>query len=461
MKAEEYRRLPAVDKVLQSDECRLLVNIYGLERVTDMLRIFINQSRAEIAEGKKAITASELLQDIENALRKKCQSSLKAVINGTGIVLHTNLGRAPLGKKILKDMQETLAGYTNLEFDLATASRGHRNDHIRELISEITGAEDALVVNNNAAAVMLILRTFAEAREVIISRGELIEIGGSFRIPDIMSASGAIMIETGCTNRTKSTDYLNAITPNTSIIFKAHKSNYFIGGFCEEVGVNELADISHQSGLMMVYDIGSGLLRKPKALENTNEPDVKSALIAGADLVCFSGDKLLGGAQAGIIAGRSEYIQQLASAPLMRALRVGKLTISALISVMSAYLNDENLFSSLPVFRYLNRNLTDLQKLAEDLRDMLADKGVQSKIVESVGRCGGGTMPELQIPSLAVQLLFSQPDLAEKLHHSLLQANIPVLGVLREGELLFDVLCFAAEELPLVAEQAANCILEL
>lgn len=458
MNKDEYRLLPGVDIVLQNEACRKVIDSYGLERVTDMIRKLIEESRNEIGKGAKAMSAEEIIAECDKLLKDRTQSSLRPVINGSGIVLHTNLGRAPLGEKVIRDLKETLSGYCNVEFDLHTGKRGKREDHVRSLLQEITGAEDAVVVNNNAAAVMLILKTLAEGKEVIISRGELIEIGGSFRIPDIMAASGARMVEVGCTNRTKLSDYEQAITPNTGLIFKAHKSNYYIGGFSEEVALDELVALAHAHELVLVYDIGSGLLRKPEQLDLANEPDVMSAIKSGVDLLCFSGDKLLGGPQAGIITGKQEYVQQIAKAPMMRALRVGKMTISVLISVMQAYLNDNELISSIPIFQLLNRKLSEKQVLAEKLMGYINGAGIRAKIVYSYGRCGGGTMPELKIDSVAVQIIFDQPDLAEHIQQKLLLGEKPVLGILREGELLFDLTSLMENDLPVLAEQLAIAI---
>ena len=453
MNKDEYRLLPGVDIVLQDKACEGVISRYGIGRVTETVRVLIEQSRQEIGRGAKAMNAEEIIVECDKLLKRKSQSSLHPVINGSGIVLHTNLGRAPLGEKVISVLQDILTGYCNVEFDLHTGKRGKREDHVRSLLQEITGTEDAVVVNNNAAAVMLILKTLAEGKEVIISRGELIEIGGSFRIPDIMAASGAKMVEVGCTNITKLSDYQDAITPNTGLIFKAHKSNYYIGGFSEEVELDDLVALAHDNDLVMVYDIGSGLLRKPEQLDLASEPDVKTAIQSGVDLLCFSGDKLLGGPQAGIIAGKQEYVQQIAKAPMMRALRVGKMTISALISVMQAYLNDNELISSIPIFQLLNRKLNEKQALAEKLTGFLKEAGIKAKIIESYGRCGGGTMPELKIDSVAVQVIFDQPDMAKIVHQQLLLGEKPVLGILREGELLFDLTSLMERDLSVIAEQ--------
>ena len=322
------------------------------------------------------------------------------------------------------------------------------------MIKFITKAEDAVVVNNNAAAVMLCLKTFAENNEVIISRGELIEIGGSFRIPEIMKASGAKMVEVGTTNRTRLSDYEEAITKNTKIIFKAHKSNYQISGFTEEVGLEKLSKLARKHNLLFIYDLGSGLLRRPEKLPLEREPDVLSSIKSGADIVSFSGDKLLGGPQAGIIVGRKELIRKIAKTPLMRTLRVGKFTISALSTVISYYLKEEKLLNNIPMFMLLNRNKNELEKLAEKLLQEFKKNNIKAEIVDSFAQVGGGTLPDLKIDSYAVKLINSSKDdkFAEKLFKKLLQLEQPVLGILREGNLLFDVHSIFEEDIQIIYE---------
>ncbi|MCK4311858.1 MAG: L-seryl-tRNA(Sec) selenium transferase, partial [Candidatus Cloacimonetes bacterium] len=335
-----------------------------------------------------------------------------------------------------------------------------RNTHISELIKYITRAEDAIVVNNNAAAVMLVLKTFAARKEVIISRGELIEIGGSFRIPEIMKASGAKMVEVGTTNRTRLSDYEDAITDKTRMILKAHKSNYFISGFTEEVEINDLVKLAKRYDLMCVYDMGSGLLRKPEGLPIEKEPDVRSALEAGVDIVTFSGDKLLGGPQAGIITGKKEYISKLAKAPLMRTLRVGKMTIAALTAVMRCYLKDEDLLPGIPIFKMLSRDKEELQRLAKQLSNEFDKYKVKNKIIESPAQVGGGSLPQLSIDSLAVMIVPPKADrkFARRVFIELLKLDKPILGILREGNLLFDVLTIFEEDFSFIAK-AVNSIM--
>ncbi len=451
---EELKKIPGVDKLLLDHEIIKLKEKYGVELVTFAIRQILPKIRDKILKGKKVDKINDIILQVKDLIYLIAGSSLKPVINATGIILHTNLGRAPLGRMILNEIEPVITGYSNLEFNLKNGTRGQRNAHISELIKFITKAEDAVVVNNNAAAVMLCLKTFAENNEVIISRGELIEIGGSFRIPEIMKASGAKMVEVGTTNRTRLSDYEEAITKNTKIIFKAHKSNYQISGFTEEVGLEKLSKLARKHNLLFIYDIGSGLLRRPEKLPLEREPDVLSSIKSGADIVMFSGDKLLGGPQAGIIVGRKELIRKIAKAPLMRTLRVGKFTISALSTVISYYLKEEKLLNNLPMFMLLNRNKNELEKLAEKLLQEFKKNNIKAEIVDSFAQVGGGTLPDLKIDSYAVKLINSNKDekFAEKLFKKLLQLEQPVLGILREGNLLFDVHSIFEEDIQIIYE---------
>ena len=459
MKQEILKQIPGVDKLLNEPEVKKLSDKFGNELVVYSIRNVLEEVRENAFLNATVAEKDEIILKIKTEINGITESSLKPVVNATGIILHTNLGRAPFGKEILREIESVLTGYSNLEFDLKSGKRGHRNNLLRNILRFVTGAESAAVVNNNAAAVMLCLKTFADGKEVIISRGELIEIGGSFRIPDIMKTSGAKMVEVGTTNRTKISDYENAITPETKIIFKAHKSNYYIGGFTEEVELAKLAKLAKKHNLLFIYDLGSGLLRKPKNISLEREPDVKTSLEAGADLVTFSGDKLLGGPQAGIIVGKKELISQLEKAPLMRVLRVGKMTFAALSAVISKYLNEDELFSRLPIFQMINRNQADLQKMAKSLNAEFSRYKIPAKIVKSPAYCGGGTLPHLKIDSFAVQLISEQTkNFAENLFYSLLNLEKPILGILREGHLLFDVMTIFEDEIPYIAESVSKII---
>lgn len=458
MEKDELKKIPAVDKLLSNPSLLNLKEIVGTELVTFSVRNVLDEERSKILKGKKSRSTGKIIEEVLQLAESISGSSLKPVINATGIILHTNLGRAPLSKEILSEMEPILSGYSNLEFNLNTGKRGDRTDHIKELLKFVTGAEDVLVVNNNAAAVFFVLKTFAEKKEVIISRGELIEIGGSFRMPEIMKASGTKMIEVGATNRTRLSDYENAITPDTRLIFKAHKSNYYIGGFSEEVSIEELSKLTRKHNLILVYDVGSGLLKKPSSKKFSEEPDIRSCLKEGADLVTFSCDKLIGATQAGIIAGRKDLIKTLAKAPLMRTLRVDKFTIASLNVILKFYLKEEYLFSKSPVFRMLNRSKVELLKIANKLSDELKINLIKNEIVETKAQCGGGALPQLELDSYAVKILppKDEKNFADKLFKSMLKNEKPVLGILREGDFLLDVFTIFEEEIKTIVEAIKN-----
>jgi L-seryl-tRNA(Ser) seleniumtransferase len=456
-KKASFRGLPSVDALLKTEQLESFIQTYGRELTTYAARQSIERARETMKSGSDCPDLNQLVAWSSEIVAGIATPSLIPVINATGVVIHTNLGRAPLGKKVLEDISEVAVGYSNLEFDLEEGERGNRNVHLSRLLTYITGAEASLVVNNNAAGLILALNTLAKAKEVIISRGELIEIGGSFRIPEILAASGAIMVEVGTTNKTRISDYQRALGPDTAIILKAHKSNYQITGFTEEVAIKDLARLSAQHHLTMLYDIGSGLLRRPDRLPLTNEPDVRSALRDGADLVTFSGDKLLGGPQAGIVVGKAELVSRLAKAPMMRALRVGKLTISGLSSVVRSYLDDDSLCADLPFFRTLATDDSELKRRAQGLAAMLDEAGIGATVVRSKAQCGGGTLPGLVIDSYAVALSAehrsqrARSEFAETVHQRLLALPRPIVGVLRQGEIIFDMLTVQDTELESIA----------
>jgi len=460
MTQDELRKIPSVDKLLSHPSLLKIKESVGGELVTYSIRNVLDVERTRILDGKKSRSAEKLIEEIQQFAEKIAGSSLKPVINATGIILHTNLGRAPLSKEILSEMEPILSGYSNLECDLHSGKRGDRTDHINELLKFITGAEDILIVNNNAAAVYFILKTFAEKKEVIISRGELIEIGGSFRMPEIMKASGTKMVEVGTTNRTQIKDYEKAITDKTRLLFKANKSNYFIGGFSEEVSIEELSQLAKKHNLILVYDVGSGLLKKPADPKFSDEPDIRSCIKGGADLVTFSCDKLIGATQAGIVAGRNDLIKVLSKAPLMRTLRVDKFTIAALNTILKFYLREEDLFKKSPVFAMLSRSKEELLKLAEKLSNDLKNYQIKNEIIESKAQCGGGAFPQLELDSYALKILpkKDEKNFADKLFKSLLRNEKPVLGILREGEILFDVFAIREEDIATIVEAVGSKI---
>jgi L-seryl-tRNA(Ser) seleniumtransferase len=461
---KQLRKLPGVDLVLEQPAIKSLISKHGHELVTFAIREVISKARDDVMGGKEVPVMEQIVFKVREKVNSIFYPSLKPVINATGIVLHTNLGRAPLGEKVLEDMEDIIAGYSNVEFDLEKAARGNRDDHVVSLLKYVTGAEGAVVVNNNAAGLMLALHTLANDREVIISRGELIEIGGSFRLPEIMTASGARMKEVGTTNKTHYPDYENAINDNTALILKVHQSNYVIEGFTEEVPLKELVKLAHSRGLPVLYDIGSGLLRKPGNLPLENEPDVRTSLNEGADLVMFSGDKLLGGPQAGLVVGKKELVSRLKKAPMMRALRVGKLTLAALSSVIHSYFDDRTLVKTNPLFSILEQTHDDLMKKIHILYSQLTGAGIKNKIVDSIGQSGGGTLPTLKIKSVAIVLVCEEKSqtqrsqFAENVFRRLLGLKVPIVGILRQGEVWFDVLTIPKDQLSYVVSSIIKAV---
>lgn len=448
----ELKNLPSVNKLINLPEIKVLVNEYGRKLVLFSVRNALNFLRAEIISGKSFIEVDEIVFQIKNHLKINSNKSLKKVINATGIIIHTNLGRTPFSEDLIKDSFEVLKGYNNLEFNLQNGSRGNRNDHAIELLKYITGAEDAIIVNNNAAAVLLLLKTFAKEKEVIVSRGELIEIGGSFRIPDIMAASDCKMIEVGTTNKTIIDDYKKAINNNTAILFKAHKSNYQITGFTKEVELEDLVLLGKKNKIPIIYDIGSGLLQKNSIKFLINEPTVKDSVKKGIDLICFSGDKLLGGPQAGIIVGKKKLINKLKKEPLLRALRVCKTTIALLETALTYYLNENILTEKNFIFKTFSRKPEEIKDIANKFSNRLKLNNIDSEVVSSIGQTGGGTVPEGKIPSFSVKLLVNgnskeRSDFSEKTYNLLLQNKQPVLAILKKGYLYFDMLTIFENEL--------------
>ncbi len=460
---EALRSIPGVDRLIAAPRLRALAEHSGVELVTGAVRHTLAEVRAAARTGGEVPPPDELIERAHRLATSIASPSLKPVLNATGVVLHTNLGRAPLGEAAIEAVSAIAGGYSNLELDLDTGERGSRHAHLARSLAFLTGAEDAIVVNNNAAAVLLALEALADDGEVIVSRGELIEIGGSFRMPDIMRASGARMVEVGTTNRTRIGDYEAAITDDTRVLFKAHKSNFYVGGFAQEVEVGELADLAARRGITFVYDIGSGLLNRPDNLGLDAEPDVRGAISAGADVVTFSCDKLLGGPQAGVLAGRREVVARLSAHPLMRAVRVGKMTIAALAAVVRAHLHGDPT-SAAPILAMLSRDRTELRRLANslanNLKDALAGHAVEATVVDSTGRSGGGTLPDVEIPSCAVRLPSPANDkrFAERVRAELLQLDRPVLAVVRGKALHLDVLSLFERDLTAVAAAVSEVV---
>ena len=379
-------------------------------------------------------------------LLKMQSSGLKKVLNGTGTILHTNLGRAPLGKEAASRVLEAVSGYCNLEYDLEDGCRGERCGQIENILCEITGAEAAVAVNNNAAALLLILCTLAQGGEVIVSRGELVEIGGQFRIPDVMKQSGAGLVEVGTTNRTRLSDYETAVTETTKAILKVHTSNYRIIGFTEEASIEQLAPLREKYGIPLVEDLGSGALLDLTKYGLPGEPNVQDALRRGVDIVCFSGDKLLGGPQAGIIAGKKEYIEKMRSNPLFRALRIDKITAAFLETILLEYRSMERALVRIPTLRMLTQNEKEIAEDAAELKSLLDREAFDAKIAlyPCRSKVGGGALPVTELPSMAVGIHPSKIS-AETLSRRLRRLPIPVVTRIEDENVLVDMRTFEME----------------
>lgn len=471
MSQELFRKIPNVNQILEKNLIINLIDEHGKDIVRYAIRNVLRALRENVLSGQynkdTLPDIDTIVTDVQSMVNSFVKPVLRQVINATGIMLHTNLGRAPLGKEVLKDIVNELEGYTNLEYELSCGKRGSRNSHIVEILQYLTGAEDAIVVNNNAAAVILVLKALAQDKEVVVSRGEQIEIGGSFRIPDIMAASGAHMVEVGCTNRTKLSDYNSGITTNTAALFKAHRSNFTLDGFVEELSLAELAQCAKKHNVISIYDVGSGLLRKPDKILLPGEDEIKEILDAGIDIVTFSGDKLLGGPQAGIIAGKKELVQRCAKHPLMRSLRVDKLILTALSTVCRQYIDPKKLYMNNPLFAMMNQEKDELQNRARILHGELEKRCSHRctfRIVNSRAQVGGGSMPQLFIDSSGVLIdsnsknVKERQQFSEKLFSALNVCDKPVIPVLREGFVVFDVFTITDDEIAPVVSMTAQCI---
>jgi L-seryl-tRNA(Ser) seleniumtransferase len=407
------RDLPSVDDLLRASALAGAPHAIAVAAA----RAALDRARAAIAEGVEP----DLTSLLESELAAARAYRLRRVINATGVIVHTNLGRAPLAESALERVVEVARGYASLEYDLEAGARGSRQDHLAALMRSLTGAEATLVVNNNAAAVLLAIAAVAAGREVLVSRGELIEIGDGFRIPEIIAQSGARLVEVGTTNRTRVADYEAAVTADTAAILRVHQSNFRLVGFTELPSLDGLAELARAHRLSLVDDLGSGAL-----LDLGDEPTVRASLRAGADLVCFSGDKLLGGTQAGIVVGRPELVERLRRHPLQRALRADKLTLAVLEATFAAYRDPDQARREIPVLRMVGETVDAVRARAERLAAL-----VDGDVEETVARVGGGALPLLELESAACAI---EVELAEPLRHG----EPPVVGVVRDGRLLLD-----------------------
>jgi len=423
----DLRDLPSVDRLLADEALAAAPRALAVEAA----RTVLERAREQIAVGDEP---DDVVATARAEVERLSTPSLRRVLNATGVIVHTNLGRAPLAPSALARVEEVGRSYSNLELDLESGARGSRQVHVSEALRRATGAEAALVVNNNAAAVLLAVGALGEGREVVVSRGELVEIGDGFRIPEVLARSGARMVEVGTTNRTRASDYERAIGPETAVLLRVHQSNYRIVGFTEAVPTRELARIAHAAGLVLVDDLGSGSLR-----DMGDEPTAAGSVRDGADLVCFSGDKLLGGPQAGIVVGRGDLVERLRRHPLQRALRADKLTLAALEGTLAVLADPERARAEIPVLRMLDEPLGVVRERAERLAILIG-----GEVEETVARVGGGALPLAELPSAACAI-------EESLAPLLRLGTPPVVGIVRDGRLLLDARTLTADEVDDVA----------
>ncbi|HZW49653.1 MAG TPA: L-seryl-tRNA(Sec) selenium transferase [Bacillota bacterium] len=464
-KQEVLSQIPQVELILRTPSIQALIEEYSHQVVTDTIRQVLAMFRREILSQQtdwfpeEMPDRQEILQRVKAMTKQKMQPSLHGVINATGIILHTNLGRALLPKSACRQVLEVASRYSNLEIDEKTGIRGSRYDHVNQLLCQITGAEDAMVVNNNAAAVLLVLAAMGCGKEVIVSRGQMIEIGGSFRIPEVMEQSGCHLVEIGATNKTHAKDYEKAIGVETAILLKAHTSNYRIVGFTEEVSNTELVELGHAHDLPIVEDLGSGILLDLSAYGLT-EPTVQSSLQAGIDVVTISGDKLLGGPQAGIILGKQKYIALMKQHPLNRALRIDKMTLAGLEATLKLYLDEKKALTEIPVLRMLTVNKEELQQKADKLwLDITMRVGGKAfvRVQEDVSAVGGGSMPLVQLPTYVIAIVPRDLSVVE-FEEAMRGFETPIFGRIAKDQYLLDVRTIQDDELTRVADGVVQMI---
>ncbi|HIX99202.1 L-seryl-tRNA(Sec) selenium transferase [Eubacterium sp. ER2] len=457
-KSKLYRSIPKVDVLLADEEIQGLIEAYSRETVmeairseTDALRAFIGACQDEEEARQKT---ESLKKDIEDRVRAINTPNMRKVINGTGTVLHTNLGRAPISGEHLKKAADLVSGYSNLEYNLEAGRRGERYSHFEQLLCRLTGAEAAMAVNNNAAAVMLILSSLARGGEVVVSRGELVEIGGKFRIPDVMEQSGATLVEVGTTNKTHLADYEEAVTEETRALLKVHTSNYRIVGFTETVEIDELIPLAREKDIPVIEDLGSGVLIDLSRYGLTYEPTVQSSIAKGADVVSFSGDKLLGGPQAGIIVGKKKYIDMMKKNQLTRALRIDKFTAAALELVLHEYLSEEKAVRNVPVLRMITQPAGEVKKAADSFARKLRRLHLAAKIqvVPCQSQIGGGSLPLERLESWGVTIFperVTVPELEERMR----RLPVPIIPRVVNDTILMDMRTVTAEDAALAARE--------
>ena len=439
-----YRSIPKVDVLLESQTIQEMIERYSRDSVMEAIRAEMDNLRAFIGGCDEEDKAQEQMHT----------PNMKKVINGTGTILHTNLGRAPISREHMKKAFDIVTGYSNLEYNLEEGRRGERYSHFEKLLCKITGAEAAMAVNNNASSVLLILSSLAKGGEVIVSRGELIEIGGKFRIPDVMTQSGATLVEVGTTNKTHVSDYEENITEETKALLKVHTSNYKIVGFTESVGIDELMPIAKEHGIPVIEDLGSGVLIDLSKYGLTYEPTVQESVAKGADVVCFSGDKLFGGPQAGIIVGKKKYIDMMKKNQLTRALRIDKFTAAALELVLQEYLSEEQAVQHIPVLRMITEPLDEVARRARSLARTIRSTDLPAKVdvVSCESQIGGGSLPMERIPSMAVAIHPKHESVAA-LEDQMRHLTVPMIPRTVNDTIMLDVRTVETEDFKLIAAE--------
>lgn len=465
-KRDLFAQLPSVDEVLNNNKIIDILNEYPRNIVIECIREAIEEKRRCIIELKEEnfnefkVSLDEIVTNIVNKCNLKYSLSLKKVINATGTVIHTNLGRSLLSESLKDELWQSASRYSNLEYDIDKGERGSRYTHLTETIKRLTGAEDVLVVNNNAAAVLLVLSTMAKGGEAIVSRGELVEVGGSFRIPSIMALSGADLVEVGSTNKTHVKDYEEAITENTKVLMKVHTSNYRILGFTQSVEVDELCEIGKKHNIPVIEDLGSGVFIDVSKYGLTYEPTVLDSIRKGADIVTFSGDKMLGGPQAGIIVGKKEYISQMKKNQLTRALRVDKLTICALEATLRMYLDEEKAIKEIPTLRMLTYTMEELEEKANTLYSKLENLNTYAniRIEDGLSQVGGGSMPLETINSKVIAITPNNMNVST-LEKKLRLSDSHVIARVYEDKYVLDIRTIFEDEFDILAKEIERALI--
>ena len=457
MKRELLRKLPRVDSLLKHKELEEYGKNIDYYTFSDSIKKGITFFREEILNDNiSSFEEKDVIEKIKSIIKKEACYSLRKVINGTGTIIHTNLGRGIFSKETGKHLFDIVTSYCNLEYDIENGKRGSRISHLEKLICKITGAEGALAVNNNAAAVVLCLNEFAEGKEVIVSRGELVEIGGSFRIPEIMKFAGVFLKETGTTNKTYIEDYEKAVNENTAVLMKVHTSNYKISGFTHEPKRDEIKKLAKEKNLISIEDLGSGVLVDFSKYGIKKETTVQEVIKSGIDIVTFSGDKLLGSCQAGIIAGRKDLIERLKKNQYLRTVRIDKMGAAVLEHTLRMYLDEREAVKNIPVLKYITEDTSLVKRRAEKLSTLLNKKNIHNKIIETEANVGGGALPEEKLKSFGVEFLMDIP--AYEIENKLRKADTAIIGRIEKDKFILDMKAIEEEEIEFTAHTISSVL---